>query len=335
MGNARPGTGDASGRRIVAAQAGRIDAVLAAAYPDLSRSRVQRLIAEGHARLNGESARKAASVMPGDTIEIDVVQHPHELPQAPQSALPILYEDEALLAIDKPAGLAVHGAPGDTAPSVAGWMLARLGPLADEFDADHPGVVHRLDKDTTGVLLLAKTPIAQSALSAAFEARTVEKTYLAVTDGVPNRARAIIDAPIARHPGDRTRMAVTRNGRASRTRYEVLGEDHGRALLVLHPETGRTHQIRVHLAAIHCPVLFDRTYGGPQSAVDDQQSTIPPRRQLLHAWRISIPHPNGGTLEVIAPLAPDFAEHIRSTALEPLASEYMEGRAPMREQASK
>jgi len=299
--------------------------VLASAFDDLSRARIQRLIADGHVRLNGAPARKSASVVEGDTLDLDIPPHPHEVPgDTLPSQLHVLYEDAALIAIDKPAGLAVHGAPGDSAPSVAAWMLRHLGDHAGDFDAEHPGVVHRLDKDTSGVLLLAKTPATQSALSASFEARTVQKTYLAVTDGVPNRKRAIIDAPIARHPGDRTRMAVVRNGRASRTGYEVLGDDRGQALLLIHPETGRTHQIRVHLAAIHCPVMFDHVYG-----------TAGGGRQMLHAWRIHIPHPEGGSLEVTAALAPDFVAFIRSTLMEPLASEYMENLAPVREQGSK
>lgn len=312
MGNVDPAH-STTRRHAVASHAGRIDVVLAGAFPDLSRARIQRLIADGHAQLNGEAAKKSANVVQGDTIELAVAPHPHELQDAPAIPdPPILFEDAWVLAIDKPAGLAVHGAPGDLSPSVANWMLARLGHAADQFDVEHPGIVHRLDKDTSGVLLLAKTPAAQSAVSASFEARTVEKTYIAVTESVPNRRRAVIDAPIARHPGDRTRMAVVRGGRESRTGYEVLGEDHGNALLVVHPETGRTHQIRVHLAAIHCAVVFDRVYGTPGEG-----------RQLLHAWRIRVPHPAGGTLEVTAPLAADFAAFVRHTALEPLASEYM------------
>ncbi len=345
MGNARPDLTTVDRRRTVAADAGRIDAVLAGAFDDLSRARIQRLIADGHVRLNGEPARKSALVTEGDTLDLDIPPHPHEVPgDTLPSQLHVLYEDAALIAIDKPAGLAVHGAPGDTSPSVAAWMLRHLGDRASDFDAEHPGVVHRLDKDTSGVLLLAKTPAAQSALSAAFEARTVQKTYLAITDGVPNRRRAIIDAPIARHPGDRTRMAVVRSGRASRTGYEVLGDDGGQALLLIHPETGRTHQIRVHLAAIHCPVMFDRTYGRADSLHETAPLTESEmvngelqmaRRQMLHAWRINIPHPAGGTLEVTAALAPDFANFVRATSLEPLASEYMENLAPVREEASK
>jgi len=213
--------------------------------------------------------------------------------------------------IDKPAGLAVHGAPGDEGPSVAAWWLARLGAGAAGFDAERPGIVHRLDKDTTGVLVLAKTPRAQAALSAAFEARATEKTYLAVCDGHPPRDRAVIDAPIARHPGDRTRMAIVRKGRQSRTAYEVLAADKDTSLVLVKPETGRTHQIRVHLDGVGSPVRFDRVYGRPG-----------PGRQLLHAWRLAVPHPDGGTLTVTAPLPPDLLEAVRTMGAETVALPY-------------
>lgn len=318
MGNTDRARVHSDARRFIAAAAGRLDALIASQCPDLSRARVQRLAVEGHVHVNGVVVRKSHRVEPGDVIELTILPREHEAVES-QLELPVLYEDDQVIAVDKPAGLPVHGAPGDTAPSVAAWMLARLGASADAFPVEHPGIVHRLDKDTSGVMLLAKTPAAQSALSSAFEARSVSKTYLAVTDGIPAQPRAIIDAPIARHPTDRLRMAIARGGRPSRTRFEVLGEDHGRALLLLHPETGRTHQIRVHLASIGCPVCFDRIYG-----------TSGPGRQLLHAWRNVAPHPHSGMLEVTAPLAPDFVAFVRATALETLASEYIIAAAPRR-----
>ena len=303
---------ESSSRELVAGHDGRIDALLAESFPDLSRARIQRLIDGGYARVNGEPARKSARVREGTTLtlELPVVEHT-VVPQ--DFELSVLYEDDVMLAIDKPAGLAVHGAPGDTAPSVALWMLERLGPAAGQFDSERPCIVHRLDKDTSGVLLLAKTPAAQVSLSAAFEARTTRKTYLALTHGVPDRAKAMIDAGIARHPGDRTKMAITMRGRESRTAYEVVASDSDHALLVLHPETGRTHQIRVHLAAINCPVLFDRVYGKRGEG-----------RQMLHAWRIEVPHPLGGTLTVTAPLPSDFRAMVRSLGFEQTALQYVE-----------
>jgi 23S rRNA pseudouridine1911/1915/1917 synthase len=302
----------------VAASEGRADAVLAAAYPDLTRARVQRRIEAGRVTLNGVPIRKSARVEAGDelaiTLDVEVTD------AAPAGfELTVLYEDAALIAIDKPPRLAVHGAPGDRGPSVAGWFAARLGGAAAGFEAEHPGIVHRLDKDTSGVLLLAKTLAAQAALSRAFEERATHKTYLAVCDGHPPHEKAVIDAPIARHPADRTKMGIVNRGRAARTAYEVLGSDRDHALLLVTPETGRTHQIRVHLAAVGAPVTFDAVYG-----------TAGEGRQLLHAWRITVPHPEGGTLTVTAPLPADFAAFVAAIGLDAVASDYRESHAPLR-----
>ncbi|MCZ2112051.1 MAG: RluA family pseudouridine synthase [Dehalococcoidia bacterium] len=310
MGHAEGTVGEPVRREHVAGRPGRIDTLLAEAFTDLSRARIQRLIERGHARLNGEVVRKSVLARPGDRLDLYTPVTEHAVAVV-DFDLPVLFEDALLIAVDKPAGLAVHGAPGDTGPAVAGWMLTRLGALAAQFEVERPGIVHRLDKDTSGVLLLAKTPASQASLSAAFEHRTAHKTYLAVTDGVPSPARAVIDADIARHPGDRTKMAIAKRGRTSRTEYEVLGSDGEHALVVVRPETGRTHQIRVHLAAIGCPVMFDRLYGRPGEG-----------RQLLHAWRLELPHPSGGTLTVTAPLPHDFTAVVRSLGLEQLALDY-------------
>lgn len=290
---------------------GRLDAILAEALGDFSRARIQRLIERGQVRLNDRPARKSDRAEPGDRVVVEIGEYVHA-GLAPGVALPILFEDEHLAVIDKPAGIAVHGAPGDQAPSVAGWWLARLNERAADFDVERPGIVHRLDKDTSGVLLLAKTPAAQAALSSAFERRTAEKTYLAVVEGVPPRAQAVIEAPIDRDPRDRTRMAVTRRGRPSTTSYRLVVSDGQRSLLEVHPETGRTHQIRVHLAAIGVPVVNDELYGQAE----------PGTRQLLHAWRIAIPHPEGGLLHAAAPPPADLLAAIRSIGGEAVASRY-------------
>jgi len=280
---------------------GRVDALLAAAFNDLSRARIQRLIEAGHARVNGAQAHKALVVSEGAEIQLDVPEVPHETTPTGLK-LRILYEDEWVAAIDKPAGLAVHGAQGDTGPTVAAWWLEQLGDAASAFDVERPGIVHRLDKDTSGVLLLAKTPAAQASMSAAFEARTTAKTYLALVDGTPDRPKAVIDAPIDRHPGERTRMAIAKRGREARTAYELLHTDGRRSLLLVRPETGRTHQIRVHLAAVGIPVSDDAVYG----------KRVPGGRQLLHAYEISIPHPQGGRLTVTARIPHDFDHAVRA-----------------------
>lgn len=307
-GSARTGAGSI----VLSADApGRLDACIAAGVPGLSRARAQRLIEAGQVLLNGEVARKSARVETGDRIEVAMPATEHDVTE-PGFDLPVLFEDELLAVIDKPAGLAVHGAPGDTAPSVAGWWLARLGPGAAAFDAEHPGIVHRLDKETSGVLVLAKTPAAQGAISRAFEVRRVHKRYLAVVEGRPRAQHAVIDAPIHRDPRDRTRMAVTARGRPSRTEYRVVVSGAGQSLLEVLPETGRTHQIRVHLASIGNPVVGDPVYGRPGDG----------RRHLLHAWQLELPHPAGGTLRVSAPAPADLLEAIRTIAGEAVASRY-------------
>jgi 23S rRNA pseudouridine1911/1915/1917 synthase len=307
------GPGEAIDRReLKVTGLARLDAALAAAFPDLSRARIQRLIEQGHALVNGEVARKSAAVKEGDTVSLSIPAVVHEA-VASGLSFPILFEDEVMLAIDKPPGIAVHGAPGDTGPSVAAWFLERYALEAEQFDAERPGIVHRLDKDTSGVLVLAKTPAAQAALGHAFEERTTHKTYLALCDGVPKQPRAVVDAPIARHAADRTHMTIAKRGREARTAYEVLDSARGRSFILANPETGRTHQIRVHLAAIGAPVMFDRMYGKSEG-----------RRQMLHAWRLEIPHPAGRVLRVTAPLPADFAVEVRSLGFEQVALPYLQ-----------
>ena len=269
--------------------------------------------------MNGEAVRKSCRVNDGDRLCVEIPEVAHAA-DATGIELPILYEDDVLVAVNKPPGLAVHGAPGDMGPSVAAWFLERFAHEAHAFDAERPGIVHRLDKDTSGVLLLAKTPAAQAALSRAFEERTTKKTYLAICDGVPARQHAVIDAAIGRHPGDRTRMAIATRGREARTGYELLVTNGERSLLLVQPESGRTHQIRVHLAAVGVPVANDRVYGK-----GDGQG-----RQLLHAWQIVVPHPAGGTLTVTAELPPDFVDAVRSIAAEVAALPYTMPTPPVR-----
>ncbi len=315
--------GDGRGeiRELVAATAGRIDAVVAAACPDLSRARIQRLIDAGNVQVDGQPVRKSAQVGAGARIALEIPPTPH-VAATSNLSLPVLYEDDTLLVIDKPAGVAVHGAPGDTGPSVANWFLARYPEAAAAFDAERPGIVHRLDKDTSGVLLLAKTPEAQWKLSRSFEARETEKTYLAVCDGIPRNQRAVIEAAIARHPGDRTRMTIAKQGRESRTSFQVLAIARDNALLEVRPETGRTHQIRVHLKAIGAPVRFDRIYG-----------TGGEGRQMLHAWRLKVPHPAGGTLTVTAPMPTDMRTEVRAMNADKVALPYTLATPPVRESA--
>ncbi|MBE7519465.1 MAG: RluA family pseudouridine synthase [Thermoflexaceae bacterium] len=322
MGDALPGRLGIDRRELIAPAAGRLDAVLAAACPDLSRARLQRLIAGGHVSVNGVAALKSFRVSAGDRLCVEVPETTHPAPPAVVD-LPVIYEDDDVVAIDKPPGLAVHGAPGDTGPSVAAWFMARYPAEARAFDAERPGIVHRLDKDTSGVLLLAKTPQAQAAISRAFEARHTAKSYLAICEGTPEHERAVVDAAISRHPGDRTRMAIARQGRPARTGYQALASDGERSLLLVTPESGRTHQIRVHLAAVGIPVANDRVYGRAGEG-----------RQLLHAWQLTIPHPAGGELTITAPLPADFLAAVRSMGAETVALPYSTPTPPLRTEES-
>ena len=298
---------------------GRLDAVIAAAFPDLSRARVQRLIAGKAVLVDGLPARKSTYVQQGARVAVTLPETRREVVPTGLD-LPVLHEDEHLLAIDKPAGLLAHDAPAEPgAPSVAAWFVERFPGEAAAFDVERPGIVHRLDKHTSGVLLLAKTPAAQAALSAAFEARETGKQYLALCDGIPQRDRAVIDADIGRSHADRRRMAVASDGRSARTEYEVLAAAREHSLLLAKPLTGRTHQIRVHLAAIGAPVAGDELYGrGPGP------------RHLLHAWRLTVPHPAGGELTVTAPLPGDMRAAIDDAGFSAQAAPYTEPVAPTR-----
>ena len=315
------GTGNGNERRsFVASAAGRIDAVISANDTALTRAGAQKLIAEGLVELNGQPVRKSTRVEAGDEVSY-VVLVVEQQPRLVTFNLPVLYEDDHVVAVDKPAGLAVHHAPGDDEATVADWLLHHYDLEVAAFEVEHPGIVHRLDRETSGLLLLARNPAAQASLNAAFEARTVHKTYLAITTNRPKKDRAVIEAPIGRHPADRTRMAITKAGREARTSYELLGNDRDQCLLLVHPETGRTHQIRVHLAAVNAPVFGDRVYGKTGDG-----------RHLLHAWQLDVPHPAGGRLEVTAPLPADMLDVVRSMGLETVASPYIDPQAPRRTQ---
>jgi len=318
MGDDKTAIRELDARHLIAAGSGRIDAVLSAACPDLSRARIQRLIADGRVQVNGNTVRKSVHVADGDELDLSIPPVDHLSAAAPID-LPVLYEDDQVVVINKPAGIAVHGGPGDLSTTVATWFVQRYPSEAAKFDAERPGVVHRLDKDTSGVLIMAKTPSAQAALSAAFAERETDKQYVAICDGSPARDRAVVEADIGRHPGDRTRMAISRRGRAARTEYSVLARGNDQALLLVHPFTGRTHQIRVHLAAVGIPVSSDRIYGKAGAT-----------RHLLHAWRLVVPHPAGGSLAVTAPLPTDMLEAIHVMGADSPAAPYSVPNPPVR-----
>ena len=291
----------------------RLDAWLAAAS-GLTRGAVQRLLEAGAVFSAGSAAplgRADAKRRPRPGEIYRLVEPPAgETDLVPQDIpLSVLYEDGAMLVVDKPAGLVVHPAAGHPDGTLVNALLHRCPGVLSVGGERRPGIVHRLDRDTTGLLAVAKTDAALAALQEAFRSGAVEKTYLAVSSGVPEPPRGTLDGAIGRNPADRKKMAVLpRGGRAARTDYEVAEDFGGAALLRLRLHTGRTHQIRVHLASIGCPVAGDPVYG---SAARDRAALPPgprPARQMLHAWRLSLPHPaTGKTLSFETPPPADFA----------------------------
>lgn len=278
----------------------RLDRWLAGkAFPPASRARWQKAIAGGVVRVNGLPARASDPVRAGDTIEFRLIEAaPAELSAAEEMSLDILFEDEHLLVVNKPPGLVVHPGAGNWEGTLVNGLLHHCGSLSAGHPS-RPGIVHRLDKDTSGVILVAKTDDALAALAAQFAARTAEKTYLAVVRGKPRTSAGTINGAIARHPAHRHRMTVsTREGaRAAETGWRVLVSLGNLSLLECRPKTGRTHQIRVHLKHLGHPVAGDRTYGGG--------ADFP--RQLLHAWKIRLTHPaTGAGVAFEAPVPADF-----------------------------
>jgi 23S rRNA pseudouridine1911/1915/1917 synthase len=217
--------------------------------------------------------------------------------------LVVVYEDADVLVIDKPAGMAVHPGPGNERSTLVNAVLAHCPDLAGIGDALRPGIVHRLDKDTSGLLIVAKNDVAQRSLTEQMAARTARKEYLALVDGLPQPV-GLIDAPIGRHPGQRKQMAIVAGGRPSRTHFWTLGAAGAYALVLARLDTGRTHQIRVHLAGIGHPVVGDAVYGHRSDLVD---------RQFLHAWRLGFRHPRSGAwLSFEAPLPEDLMQALRT-----------------------
>ncbi len=288
----------------------RLDRCLSRLVPGSSRSFLQKLIRDGLVRGDGEALTLPRyPVRSGMRIAVELPEEPeNELPESEPFEFPILYEDSVMLVINKPAGVVVHPAAGNPNGTVVNALLGRYPELAREFSClrMRPGIVHRLDKDTSGCLVVAKTPEAQFKLGTAFAERRTSKRYLALVRGVPVRSSGELSGLIGRHPVNRQKMAVVdRNGKLAITRYRVVrtGSLDGVPVSLLEVEiaTGRTHQIRVHLAWLGHPVLGDALYGGARCAVTGAG------RQMLHARHLALPHPlTGEQLEFTAPVPDDF-----------------------------
>jgi 23S rRNA pseudouridine1911/1915/1917 synthase len=280
----------------------------------LSRSHVQKLISAGYLTSDGVALKANSVVAPGTPLELVVPEPaPLDLPPAPEIKLRVVYEDSDLLIIDKPAGLVVHPSPGHDDDTLVNALLARGGPEAFGGIAGvrRPGIVHRLDRDTSGLLMVAKTDAAQHSLMAQLKARRVKKTYLALVHGEVAAAAGRIEAPIGRDPRHRTRMGVVADGRPSTTGYRVRERFAGWTLLELDLVTGRTHQIRVHLDAIGHPIAADPLYGtGTSRRGPDVAGGARLDRLFLHSWRLELTSPSSGELiRAEAPL-PDELERV-------------------------
>jgi 23S rRNA pseudouridine1911/1915/1917 synthase len=279
----------------------RLDRFVAARVADLSRSYARQLIDDGHILLNGRDARPSEPVRPGDIV---TVRRPLPRPTdiaAQDIPLTVVYEDADVVVVDKPAGMVVHPAPGHPDGTLVNALLARYPEITIGDDL-RPGIVHRLDRDTSGLLVVARNEGALRHLQAQQQARTMTKLYLAVVEGRFKEPEGVIDAPIGRHTHDRTRMAVLASGRAARSHWRVL-EDLGEyTLLEVRLETGRTHQIRVHFAHKSRPVLGDPLYG-PRKP----RATFGLQRQFLHAHRLGFALPSTGAhVAFESPLPPDL-----------------------------
>jgi 23S rRNA pseudouridine1911/1915/1917 synthase len=278
----------------------RLDQALHEWLPQFSRARLQDWIKQGRVRVNGQPVRPSYTLRPGDSVEVTPAELPPLRAVAEDIPLRLLYEDEHLVAIDKPAGMVVHAGAGVHAGTLVNALLHRFQSLSAAGGELRPGIVHRLDRYTSGVLLVAKTDAAHRALAAQFAGRQVEKTYLALVHGAVKADHGRIEKPIARDAHRRVRMtARAPHGRAAWTEYRVLRRFPRFTFLELRIGTGRTHQIRVHLSSIGHPVVGDRVYGAPATVPG-----LPPlARFFLHAHRIRFQHPaTGEPLAIESPL---------------------------------
>ncbi len=288
----------------------RLDQALSELFPDYSRSRLKKWVEEGHVQVDGHLLRPKDKLAGGEAITLEVLPQPDERFGPEAIPLRIVYEDDQLIVIDKPAGLVVHPAAGNWQGTLLNALLHHAPELAA---VPRAGIVHRLDKDTTGLLVVARTLEAQGALVEQLQARTVSREYEAVTLRVMT-AGGTVDAPIDRHPVDRKRMAVVAHGREAITHYRVLERFRAHTHITVKLETGRTHQIRVHMAHVNFPLVGDPVYGGrlrlpagATPALRDMLQHFP--RQALHAARLGLEHPRTGeSMSWSAPLPEDMQQ---------------------------
>jgi len=295
----------------------RLDAYLASQITDWSRSRLQRLIENEDVLVNGKSAKPSYRLRKDDELEVELSSPPAAVFTPEDIPLRIIYEDDALVVVNKPAGLVVHPAAGIHSGTLANALAFHFQELPSSVNTARPGIVHRLDRDTSGLLVVAKNEQAMENLSDQFRDRTVFKSYVALVHGHVNNESGSINEPIARDPANRTRMAVVRGGRSAISQYKVHRRYQRFTLLDVELKTGRTHQIRVHLSWLRHPVVGDETYGGGRdNSIQDPQLRALVRnlgRHFLHAEQLRFTHPaTGARLEFNAPLPDELLSVLAS-----------------------
>ncbi len=291
----------------------RLDTFLRRRYPAMSRGSIQRLITEGHIRVNGRRIKPTHTPQAGETVQVEWPAARPDTAQPEDIPLDILHEDDLLLGLNKPAGLVVHPAAGHEAHTLVNALLHHCaGRLSGIGGVARPGIVHRLDKDTSGVMIVAKTDAAHLALAAQFAGRRVDKIYHALVCGEGIRDHGEIHAAIARHPSHRKRMAVREaSGREAHTAYRVLERLRGATLVEARLHTGRTHQIRVHFQHLGHPLVGDATYGARQNRRLAELHHFTAERQMLHASELTFTHPRSGRrLSLTAPWPRDFQDAV-------------------------
>jgi 23S rRNA pseudouridine1911/1915/1917 synthase len=329
-----PSTAPANHRELVVSTAdsgARLDRFIASHCPELSRTRVQELIESGFVRIDGCAAKKGAlHLRGGEKITLEITERPPIRAEAESIPLDVLYEDEDVIAINKPAGMTVHAGAGAVSGTLVNALLGRGQSLAQSGDPLRPGIVHRLDKETSGVILVAKNDAAHAKLGEAFRQRAIKKTYIALVQGSLKEKSGRIELAIARDPIHRTRMTVERktwhgaalaNPRAARTDWRVLATIDNTTLLEVQLHTGRTHQIRVHFCALKHPVVGDTLYGAAAQLRAGNVTLAPLGRNFLHAAKLGFAQPRTGNwIEVRAALPVElrvFLEKLSAAAGEP------------------
>ncbi|MFW6111568.1 MAG: RluA family pseudouridine synthase [Candidatus Bipolaricaulota bacterium] len=279
----------------------RIDKLLATLLPSRSRSRWQKLINQGHVTIEDSRIKPSYKVTPGERIDIEVPESFNSRELVPQQLpLEIVYEDSSIIGINKPDSLVVHPGPGHQKGTLANGLIYRYPDLPGLPDPTRPGIVHRLDKNTSGILVIARTNEAFRDLKGQFKDREVEKEYLALVSGRLKENRGLIDAPVGRSSKDKTKMTVKLGGKEAQTRFRVINRLSDFTLLKVMPLTGRTHQIRVHMDYIGHRILGDRYYGGP-----------PHNRLMLHSKRLKVKHPETGKIiSLEAPTPQEFENYL-------------------------